>query len=108
MDAERKNGAIVNQHCTDEQMSECWAFVVFTDAFMSGWGKAPGRSLYAMPVSNPRQAEVVLSNGRHRSEMKRGRIVKDVRRIRLSRGDHLSIANPEKCSRWFVVDGFAS
>jgi len=100
-----KSGAIINQHCSDEIMEHAWAFVVFTDSFMSGWGKAPGRSLYAMPVSNPRQAELVLASGKRRGEMKRGRIVKDVRRIRLHEGDHLSIANPVNCSRWFEVDG---
>jgi hypothetical protein len=57
-------------------------------------------------VSNPRQADVVLANGRCRSEMKRGRIVKNVDKLRLRAGDHLSIRNPEDVSRWYEPGGF--
>ena len=100
-----KSGAIID----DRRLGNdgVWAFVVFTDTFMSGWGKAPRRSIFAIPVSNPRQAETVLASGKRRTEMHRGRIVKDIRRIRLFAGDHLSIRNPDDCSRWFEPNGFA-
>ncbi len=84
-----------------------WGFVVFTDKFMSGWGQAPGRSLYALEVTSPQEAELVLANGKNRTEMKRGRIVKTLKGIKLRKGDHLSVTDKFNAERWFEVNGFA-
>ena len=80
-----------------------WGFVVFTDRFMSGWGKAPGRSLFALPVASPKEAETVLENGKNRADMQRGRIVSSLKNVKrgLRDGDHLSIRDREDASRWY-------
>ncbi len=82
-----------------------WAYVVFTDSFLSGWGCAPRRSFYALPVSSPEEAEIVLANGRARSDMKRGRVNNSLPRLRV--GDHLSVGDKTKSARWYVAGAFA-
>lgn len=88
-----------------------WAFVVFTDSFMSGWGGAAGgKSFYALAVRSPEEADRVLASGARRSEMKRGRIV-EVRRNGLpsTRGgprDHLSITDWTEAPRFYTANGF--
>lgn len=85
--------------------SKPWAFVVFTDSFLSGWGYAQGgRSLYALAVRNPKEAEIVLANGRCRTEMKRGRITKNLPRLRS--GDHLAVVDRHEANRWYVDGAF--
>ncbi len=94
----------INDRRSDESVP--WGFVVFTDSFMSGWGGAQGgRSLYALAVCSPKEAETVLASGKHRTEMKRGRLVTALPRLRA--GDHLSITDREESPRWYEVDGFA-
>lgn len=86
-----------------------WGYVVFTDSFMSGWGgAAKGRSLYALAVSSPAEAETVIASGKRRSEMKRPRIFRDRGRMLRSMkpNDHLSIADIASADRWFQADGF--
>lgn len=100
-----RNGATVNDRrgpAPTGPAADCrWGFVVFTDSFMSGWGGAAnGRSLYALEVSSPSVAELVLANGKRRSEMKRGRIVRFRKggwlpNCRINPGDHLSIVDRE-------------
>ena len=60
---------------TADDKRRTWGFVVATDSFMSGWGNAQSRSLFAVPVKDHHQAEIVAANMRNRSEMKRVRIV---------------------------------
>jgi hypothetical protein len=82
-------------------------FVVFTDSFMSGWGHADGgRSLYALEVTSLDQVDVLLANGKRRSDMKRGRFVRTLRNVRLGARDHLSITDKENASRWYEERGF--
>lgn len=90
-----------------------WAFVVATDSFLSGWGDAPGRSLFALEAANPREAEVLMNNLRARSEMQRPRIVGLVRRdgryipsCRLREDDHLSIRDRREADRFYTPGGF--
>ena len=93
-----------------EDKSEPWAFVVFTDSFMSGWGSAfGGRSLFALAVDGPSEGETVLANGKNRSEMKRGRIVKGLRVLirSVKPNDHLSIRDRQESDRWYQPNGFA-
>ena len=99
----------VNDRRTDK--STPWAYVVFTDKFMSGWGDAPGRSLYALAVSDPNEEAIVLANGRARSEMKRPRTVVRFRAdgtpaVKMHEGDHLSVTDKADASRWYVRGGF--
>lgn len=85
-----------------------WGFVVFTDSFMSGWGGAEnGRSLFALAVFDHNEAEKVLESGRQRTDMKRGRIVSDLKGLRCSvkTGDHLAIVDRGTASRWYE-EGF--
>lgn len=87
-----------------------WGFVVFTDSFLSGWGQAEGgRSLYALAVSSPEEADTVLASGKRRTDMKRGRIVRTFKG--LCKGtrerDHLMIVDRGEASRWYEPNGFA-
>lgn len=87
-----------------------WGYVVFHDTFMSGWGRCPGRSFYAIAVETEEQANVVLANGKARSEMKRGRIVRvmDNTCKPLRAGDHLKIVDKTEARRWFEPGAFAN
>jgi len=76
---------------TPEEKARTCGFVVATDRFMSGWGGAPGRSLFAVPFDSWELAHVIKDNMRHRSEMMRVRVVGKDYRPRLYSGDHLSI-----------------
>lgn len=99
-------GAVIDDRRTDEDKAQTWGFVVATDSFMSGWGRAAGRSLFAVPVTSLEQAEIVADNMQHRSEMKRVRIVGHDYRPRLQAGDHYSIRDMSDCSRFYEVGGF--
>lgn len=96
--------AINNDSRTDDER-RFQVFVVFTDSFMSGWGQAPRRSLYALACPDHRTAEIVLDNGKRRSEMKRGRITGALPRTRP--GDHLSVVGPSEAARWYKPGAFA-
>ena len=81
-------------------------YVVATDAFMSGWGMAPGRSLFAVPVDSSEEASAVLTAMRLRSEMKRPRVVTRKRAdgtplVRLRGGDHLSVQDREDAAEFY-------
>ena len=86
-----------------------WGFVVFTDTFMSGWGHAQGRSLFALAVFDHKEAETVLESGRQRSDMTRGCIVSTLKGLRRSvkPSDHLAIVDRATASRWYE-EGFGS
>lgn len=80
-------------------------FVVFTDSFLSEWGKAEnGRSLYILACSNSNEAYTVLANGKRRSDMKRGRICRTLPRFKST--DHVAIVDREVASRWYEENGF--
>lgn len=90
---------------TEQEKKETWAFVVCNDTFLSGWGYARGgRSLYALAVTSPDQAKIVLDNGRARSDMRRVRL--NMRLPRLREGDHLVIVGPSDAPRWYEPGGF--
>jgi hypothetical protein len=99
----KRNGAIVED---DTEGSIPWGWVVCTDSFLSGWGSAPARSLYALAVADARQANIVAHNARARSDMKRVRFMRNVRSMRLKAGDHLRMVGPEQASRWYEEGGF--
>ncbi len=104
-----KTGATIDDRRSDEDRENTVYLVVATDRFMSGWGKAEnGRSLFAVPCSGLEQAKIVLDNMKHRSEMKRCRIVlARTYRPHLRRGDHYSIRDMSDCSRFYSPGGFA-
>lgn len=74
-------------------------FVSMTDKFMSGWGQAPGRSLYSLAVRSVEEAERVIDNAGRRSEMRYVRVSSALPRKRP--GDHLSVAGPTHAARWY-------
>lgn len=98
---------VIDDRRSNEDKELTWGFVVATDRFMSGWGMAPGRSLFAVPVRNHREAEIVLDNMRSRGDMVRPRIVGSDYRPRLRTGDHLSIRDMEDCDRFYTPGGFS-
>jgi hypothetical protein len=85
-------------------------FVTFTDDFLGRWGREcgkvgrGGRSLYILACSSSEEAYRVLANGKHRSEMKRGRITRTLPRFKP--GDHVAIVDREEASRWYEPGGF--
>ena len=86
--------------------SRPWAWVLMTDSFMSGWGHAQGRSLFALAVNTGEEADLVLTAASNRSEMKRPRLVLTLKadgtpKMRLYEGDHLSLRDRGECSRWY-------
>lgn len=91
-----------------QDKAEPAGFVVFTDSFMSGWGKAPGRSLYALAFQTSEEADVLWNNGYDRSDMKRGRILHSERDLlrTVKPGDHLSIVDRDTAASWYEPDAF--
>jgi hypothetical protein len=91
-----------------QDKTEPAGFVVFTDSFMSGWGNAPRRSLYALAFHTSEEADVLWNNGQDRSDMKRGRILHSERDLlrTVKHGDHLSIVDRGTADSWFEPDAF--
>lgn len=90
---------IVDDKRTAAEKRSTWGFVVATDKFMSGWGHAKGRSLFAVAVEDHNVAECVLRRFRQRSEMRGARIQGGLPRLR--DGDHLSIRGRKEASYFF-------
>lgn len=79
--------------------SQPFGFVIMIDKFMSGWGKAPERSYYAIAVDNQEEADIVMENAENRSEMKSIRLRKKLPKI--AEGDHLKVTDKYEASNWF-------
>src|SRR5690606_30866335 len=91
--------------------SRPYAFVVFTDTFLSRWNPYGGRSLYALACETPEEVQRVLASGRARSDMARGRCVRTLRPDGLPRldyrdGDHLALADRQRAACWYQENGF--
>jgi hypothetical protein len=97
---------MIDDRRTDTDKAKTVGFVVATDRFMSGWGQAPGRSYFAIPLRSWDEADVVRENMEARSEMKRVRVVGKDYRPKLHEGDHLSIRDMSDCSRFYEKGGF--
>lgn len=107
----------INDRRTDAEKAATVGYVVFTDKFMSGWGKASGgSSYYALAVIREvrwengvavmpridRIIETLLAQGERRTDMIRGRYVAGST-YRPSRRScaHLSIVGPTGAPRWY-------
>jgi hypothetical protein len=101
---------MINDRRTSDRPHNYYAYgyVVATDSFMGGWGKAPGRSLYAVEVSTEAEGYRVMANMKHRPEMKRVRWVKTLDSVKrgMKRGDHLSVVDKFSAPRFFEAGGF--
>ena len=89
-------GGVIDDRRTPEEIEQTAGFLVATDSFMSGWGKAQGRSLFAIPLTSEEINDGMTYNRieermERRPEFKRVRFVLRDYRPRLSEGDHLSI-----------------
>jgi hypothetical protein len=99
---------------TDDQREDgrpAMGYVVATDSFLSGWGLAPGRALFAVAVGTREERAAVESNMRARSEMKRPRFVRPRKSdgrpdVRLQPGDHLSVRDRATAGRFYVPGAF--
>jgi hypothetical protein len=80
---------MIEDRRTPEQRDQTVAYVVATDRFMSGWGKAPARSLLAIGCASWEQVFDVERRMLRHSEMSRVRV--NVHLPRIGRGDHLSV-----------------
>ncbi len=76
-----------------------WGYVVMIDNFMSGWGKAQGRSYYVIAVDNQEEADIVMENADDRSEMKSIRLRKKL--PKLNTEDHMTVVDKGEASTWF-------
>jgi len=86
-------------------------YIVATDSFLSGWGKAPNRSLVAFACHSPEEADTVEDNMHGRADMKRVRVVTRIKRdgtpdVRLQDGDHLAIKDRGTAHRFYEPGAF--
>ena len=79
-------------------------YVVAEDSAMSGWGQAPGRSLFALAVETTEEIDILLENFERRPEMKRVRFNHNLPRIR--KGDHLSVRDRHSAAPWYEKGAF--
>ena len=90
-----------------EDKEKTQGFVVANDSFMSGWGRASGRSIFAVPFGVEHNADFIIQNMEARSEMKYVRVSMGKNyRPKLRAGDHLSIRSMEDSSRFYEKHGF--
>ena len=82
---------IVNDKRTDEDRKATMGFVVAIDSFMSSWGEAKRRSIFAVPFRDFEQAARIETWLHDRSEMKRVRVVRFNWWPRLRNNDHLTV-----------------
>jgi hypothetical protein len=95
-----KNYEISDDRSTEE-VAKTYGFVVANDKFMSGWGKAPGRSILAVPFVDEKDRDTILLRVEKRSEMKRVRIVYGKSyHPAMREGDHLHIYNTTTSFRY--------
>jgi len=87
-----------------KKKTQPWNYVIMIDSFMSGWGKAPGRSYIAIAVDNQEEADIVMQNARKRSEMKSIRLRKKLPKV--SEGDHLKVTDKHDFGNWFQPGAF--
>ena len=66
---------ILKDHRTQTDKAQTWGFVCALDQFMSGWGQAPGKSYFMIPVKDHHQAQRVKTNMKNRSDMNHVRVV---------------------------------
>lgn len=100
IEKETRNGATISDRREDGGSLDVPA-VVATDRFMSGWGQAPGRSLFALPVGPEDNVNRILDKMADRSDMMRPRFVLSLRNVKLYAGDHLSIRDRGEASSWY-------
>ena len=80
-------------------------YVLCNDMFMSGWGKAEGRTnTIILPCKSYREAEIVAHNARSRTDQKRVRIVEQKPRLRP--GVLYSLMDRKTAGRWYEPGGF--
>ena len=106
MKRELPGGGTIDDRRSADDIAATAGFVVANDSFMSGWGQATGRSLFAVPFRSMEEARIVEENMRDRTEMKYVRVVGPDYRPRLYPGDHLSIRDCSDASRFYVKGGF--
>ena len=94
----------------NDKTAPALGYVIATDTFMSGWGMAKGRSLFAVPVDNHGEVDMVAYAMRYqRTDMIRPRLVQSLRadgtpRVRMDDNDHLSVRDREDVSRFYHAD----
>jgi len=105
----RATGGKVNDRRADTQ-APVFAFVVFRDSFMSGWGEAPKGSFYALACDSQAEVDLVRTNGKRRSEMKRCMVAfpdfMNCPKMPLTNGQHLSIADKSCAGPWYKPGAF--
>lgn len=100
------SGAVIDDKRTPEERAATRFLAVATDRFMSGWGSAPGRSIFALACTTLAEAETCADNLGKRSDMTRVRIVEAPYRPHLRDGDHLSISGRSEAERHYLPGGF--
>jgi len=81
-------------------------YLVVTDQFLSGWGPAPNRSLFAIAYYDADQADALEIAAKGRSELTRPRLVASLKadgtpKVKLQDGDHLSIKGPNEAPEFY-------
>lgn len=96
--------AVIDDRRTDAERAATIGFVVATDTLMSGWGHAPGRSLFVLAITDANQIDNVEARLRERGDMSRVRFYLDFPRLRA--GDHMSIRGPSESSRHYSTEAW--
>lgn len=92
---------------TSEEIEKTIGFVIATDKFMSGWGRAPHKSVVAVPFTSESDKEDVLRRMMRRTEMIRIREVYGKTYYpSLRYGDHLHIYNTTSSFRYSLVNNY--
>ena len=102
------NGAIIDDKRTDRDRHDTEGFVLAIDTFLSGWGKAPNRSYFAVPFKDGEQGAIVKANMCKRSDMKCVRIVGKnyFLSAKPKKGDHISIRSMSDSDRFYKKGGW--
>lgn len=97
-----KKYTLVDDRTTDE-VKLTVGFVKATDKFMSGWGKALGKSVIAVPFTSADDMDKVMERINRRNEMKRVRVVMgNEYHPSLNSNDHLHIYNTTTSFRYTI------
>ena len=85
---------------TPEEKAATIGFWVAKDKALSGWGKAPGRSIVACPVVSSPDCDIVQKRFQYRDEFRYVRFVGADWLPKLRQGDHLHIYDTKHSFRY--------
>jgi hypothetical protein len=90
----------INDTRTKQEKKNTIGYVVATDKFLSGWGKARGgSSVFALAITNPDHLDICMNRMKDHSDFKNVRF--NLRSWRPKGEGHCRILGPEKTPIWY-------